>query len=75
MATKPPGLLFVSNFKAGAFPLEAPQAEKEGLQTLDRAYDEGASFDTVLLDLQLPGIDGLEIARRVKASKRSRVQT
>ena len=42
---------------------------KEGLQTLDRAYDEGAAFDTVLLDLQLPGIDGLEIARRVKASE------
>ena len=42
---------------------------KEGLQTLDRAYEEGAAFDSVLLDLQLPGIDGLEIARRVKASE------
>ena len=33
---------------------------KEGLQTLDRAYDEGASFDTVLLDLQLPVLMGLK---------------
>ncbi|MBT6176972.1 MAG: response regulator [Deltaproteobacteria bacterium] len=42
---------------------------KEGLQTLERAHQEGAPFDTVLLDLQLPGIDGLEIARRVKSSE------
>lgn len=42
---------------------------KQGLQTLEQAAQEGAPFDTVLLDLQLPGIDGLEIARRVKSSQ------
>jgi two-component system OmpR family response regulator len=37
----------------------------DGLRALDVA--EGADFDVILLDVMLPGIDGFEFARRLRA--------
>jgi CheY-like chemotaxis protein len=39
----------------------------EGLATLREAARSGRPFDAALLDLMMPGMDGLELARRVKA--------
>lgn len=44
---------------------EAPIV-RNGLEALERQTNEGS--DLVILDLMLPGIDGLEIARRMRAS-------
>jgi two-component system OmpR family response regulator len=39
----------------------------DGLRALDEA--EGADFDVILLDVMLPGIDGFEFARRLRAAE------
>lgn len=39
----------------------------DGLRALDEA--EGADFDAILLDVMLPGIDGFEFARRLRAAE------
>jgi DNA-binding response OmpR family regulator len=39
----------------------------DGLSALDQA--EGAEFDVIVLDVMLPGIDGFEFARRLRAGK------
>jgi len=47
----------------------APEEAEDGYQALammDRAYDSGESYKLVLLDLQMPGLDGFNVARRIK---------
>ncbi|MFD2417279.1 response regulator [Amycolatopsis pigmentata] len=38
-----------------------------GEQALESLYDRGNSVDLVLLDVMLPGIDGFEVCRRIRA--------
>ncbi len=47
--------------------LETEQAE-DGIGAMRRF--RGTDFDLVLLDLMLPGIDGLEVCRRIRAESR-----
>ena len=47
--------------RMGHTPLVAPNAE-EGLELL-----EGQAFDLVLMDISLPGIDGIEATQRIRA--------
>ena len=47
--------------RMGHTPLVAPTAE-EGLELLDRQ-----TFDLVLMDISLPGIDGIEATQRIRA--------
>ncbi|HEX8552496.1 MAG TPA: response regulator transcription factor [Abditibacteriaceae bacterium] len=45
----------------------AVQPCADGLEALQLAGDGG--FDLILLDVMLPGLDGLEVARRLRANK------
>ncbi|MGC2404339.1 MAG: response regulator [Acidobacteriaceae bacterium] len=45
----------------------AVSSGEEALSALARAYQMGDPVDLVLLDWRLPGIDGVETARRIKA--------
>ena len=47
-------------------PAEAAESGPEGLAALDRAAAAGAPFDAVLLDMQMPGMDGLAVAQAIR---------
>lgn len=51
----------------GLLPTEKEGGE-EGISELKRAFDSGTPYHLLLLDTQMPGIDGFEMARRVKKS-------
>jgi two-component system response regulator CpxR len=57
--------LLVEFFSRESFTLEC---EHEGTRGLDRALHGG--YDLVILDVMLPGLDGFEILRRLRAESR-----
>jgi CheY-like chemotaxis protein len=42
----------------------------DGQMALDAVFAEGSVYDAVLLDISIPKVDGLEVARRIRASTR-----
>jgi len=46
------------------------EVEENGQVALDRLTGDQAGFDAVLLDVMLPGIDGFEVVRRLRAAGR-----
>ncbi|WP_412068488.1 response regulator [Rubrivirga sp. IMCC43871] len=44
---------------------ESAESGPEGLAVLDRAHAAGTPFDVVWLDMQMPDMDGLEVARAI----------
>ena len=48
-------------------PCEVAETGEEALALLQGAAQSGRPFDVALLDMQLPGINGLELARAIKA--------
>ncbi len=50
----------------GLVPVEAVDG-KEALAAMEKAFEAGSPYRVLLLDLQIPGMDGFEVAERVKA--------
>ncbi len=53
--------LLAFNLSRASYRVEAASTGEEALELLDRLH-----FDVVLLDLMLPGIDGLEVLRQIR---------
>ncbi len=51
----------------GLMPVEAVDG-KEALAEMKKAFDANDSYQLLLLDFQLPGMDGFEVAERIKES-------
>ena len=51
----------------GLVPVEAVDG-KDALAAMEKAFKAGTPYRLLLLDLQMPGMDGFEVAERVKAS-------
>ena len=54
--------------KGADYDVETASSAIEGLNVLQRAAEAGTPFQAVLTDHRMPGIDGLEFARRVRAT-------
>lgn len=50
----------------GVVPAEATNGE-EAIEKAEKAFNAGKPYQLILLDLQMPGMDGFEVARKVKA--------
>jgi CheY-like chemotaxis protein/nitrogen-specific signal transduction histidine kinase/HPt (histidine-containing phosphotransfer) domain-containing protein len=59
----------IGELLGGTYEVEAVSSAIEALSVLERAVESGAPFHAVLTDHRMPGIDGLEFARRVRATE------
>lgn len=60
-------LFYIAALESGGF---STQQAHNGLQALEKALT--ASPDLILVDIALPGIDGIELCRRLRADDRTR---
>jgi CheY-like chemotaxis protein/nitrogen-specific signal transduction histidine kinase len=54
--------------RAANYEVETAASAIEAWSVLERAVDAGLDFQVVLTDHRMPGIDGLELARRIRAT-------
>jgi CheY-like chemotaxis protein len=60
----------IGELLAGAdYEVETAATAIEALSVLQRAADDGKPYQAVLTDHRMPGIDGIELARRIRAER------
>ncbi|RIK84515.1 MAG: hybrid sensor histidine kinase/response regulator [Hyphomicrobiales bacterium] len=64
--------ILLEQLRSWHFDCAAAESGEVGLAFLDRATELNASVDCIILDYQMPGINGLEVARRVAANPATR---
>ena len=57
----------LSNF---GFTVEMAHSGLQAVSALEEAAGAGAAFDLVLMDWRMPGLDGIETARRIKSNRK-----
>jgi two-component system sensor histidine kinase/response regulator len=62
-------ILVLQTIAWGMIPAEAESGQR-ALELLRDAAARGRSFDVAILDLMMPGMDGFEVARTIKADER-----
>jgi CheY-like chemotaxis protein len=60
--------ILLEQLRSWNFDCAAAESGEVGLAFLDRAIEIGARVDCIILDYQMPGINGLEVARRIAAN-------
>ncbi|WP_235897513.1 response regulator [Neoaquamicrobium microcysteis] len=60
--------ILLEQLRSWNFDCAAAENGEVGLAFLDRATHLGARVDCIILDYQMPGINGLEVARRIAAN-------
>ena len=60
--------ILLEQLRSWNFDCAAAESGEIGLAFLNRAVEIGASVDCIILDYQMPGINGVEVARRIAAN-------
>ena len=60
-------VLLVNMLRVNGFVVRSASSGEQALSALSSARKDGEAFDLVLMDWRLPGIDGIETSRRLKA--------